>query len=333
MLPCAHLPQLTPPPQRSGHSVGRPAEHQHRSPQSSGLRQASPRSGGSRRAAPGPRQRAGVSGSAWVAWGKSRPANGVDLQAAECHEAVAAVAGVVGDGDLAPGQDLELLVERVGSDHGVGEVQAVQQRPEPGDLAGGVVDGGLGQDAPVVWSVAASRWTCLWPWWPLPRRVLPATATARRRRAGRRWQIGRWDGGSAASQAPMARSRASGVDAGQHAAHCRLAKRPPDAGQGVTAHPECGQHLAERVAGPLNRSRPGISRRPAPRPPPQPAPPPAHAVGLAGGVGRRSGRGSQAGRGTARGRAQRAHPAQGDRGLHWLRNRRCAPRRFETTRL
>jgi hypothetical protein len=82
---------------------------------------------------------------------------------------------MVGDGDLAPGQRLELLVqrglvglgdqqvggvlhgdqpvgmltlgvERIGGDHRAGQVQPLEQRLEPGDLAGGVGDVGLGQD-------------------------------------------------------------------------------------------------------------------------------------------------------------------------------------------
>jgi hypothetical protein len=82
---------------------------------------------------------------------------------------------VVGNGDLAPRQGGELVVQgglvalhdqqiggvllgdqpvgvlalgvqRVGGDHGADEVQAVQQRLELGDLVGGVVDVGLGED-------------------------------------------------------------------------------------------------------------------------------------------------------------------------------------------
>jgi hypothetical protein len=40
---------------------------------------------------------------------------------------------------------LTLGVEGVGGDDGVGEVQTLQQRPEPGDLVGGVVHVGLGR--------------------------------------------------------------------------------------------------------------------------------------------------------------------------------------------
>jgi len=108
--------------------------------------------------------------------GEVQAGDGGDLEAAELDPAVAAVAGVVCDGDIAPGQELELLVERglvalheqqvggvlvgdqpvgvlalgmqgVGGDHGVGQVQAVQQWPELGDLVGLAIDPCLAQDA------------------------------------------------------------------------------------------------------------------------------------------------------------------------------------------
>jgi hypothetical protein len=53
------------------------------------------------------------------------------------------------DGVLSGDQPLGVLalgVERVGGDHGVGEVQLVQHRPEPGDLVGGGLHVGLGED-------------------------------------------------------------------------------------------------------------------------------------------------------------------------------------------
>jgi hypothetical protein len=107
--------------------------------------------------------------------GEVQACDGGDLQAAGLDAAVAAVAGVVGDRDVAPRQGLELLVERglvtlheqqvgrvlvgdqpvgvltlgverVGRHHLPGQVQPIQQRPEPGDLVGGVVHAGLGQD-------------------------------------------------------------------------------------------------------------------------------------------------------------------------------------------
>jgi hypothetical protein len=71
-------------------------------------------------------------------------------------------------------------------------------------------------------------------WWPVPRRAVPSMATARRGK--RRGGDGPAGGGCwAASNAPMARSKASRVDAGQHAAHGRLPWWPPDAGPRVTA--------------------------------------------------------------------------------------------------
>jgi hypothetical protein len=63
--------------------------------------------------------------------------------------------------------------------------------------------------ARVVWSIIASRCTGAAPRWPLPRRVLPSMATARRgERAGGGGFAG-GGGGRAASQTPMARSSAS----------------------------------------------------------------------------------------------------------------------------
>jgi hypothetical protein len=44
---------------------------------------------------------------------KVQAGDGGDLQAADLDPAVAAVAGVVSDRDVAPGQDLELLVQRM----------------------------------------------------------------------------------------------------------------------------------------------------------------------------------------------------------------------------
>src|SRR6266540_1616460 len=95
----------------------------------------------------------------------------------------------------------------------------------------------------LVWSIAASRWTCGLPWWPLPRRVLPSTATACRHGRGGGdggggwwWLLGSQPGADGTVQRV-------GVDAGQDPAHGRLARWPPGAGQ-VAAHPERGQHLA-----------------------------------------------------------------------------------------
>jgi hypothetical protein len=159
------------------------------------------------------------------------------------------VGGVLG-GDQPVGV-LALGVERVGGDHGVGEVQLVEQRPEPGDLVGRVVDVGLDEDR-VGGVVHRGE--------QVDRRAGVVAAAAqglavdRDRpppRVGRwRWRAGRW--GRLTGQ-PGADGAVKGVrvDAGQHAAHGRLARWPPGAGQGVAAHPERGQHLAGRVAGPL----------------------------------------------------------------------------------
>jgi len=95
--------------------------------------------------------------------GEVQASDGGGLQAAELGPTMAAVAGVVGDGDLAPGQGGQLVVQgglvglddqevggvlvgdqpvgvrtlgvqRVGGQDPPGQVQAVQQRLEPGDL-------------------------------------------------------------------------------------------------------------------------------------------------------------------------------------------------------
>jgi hypothetical protein len=108
--------------------------------------------------------------------GEVQASHGGDLRPAELHAAVAAVAGVVGDRDVAPRQGSELIVEaglvslddqdvggvllgdqpfgvlalgvqRVGGDHRAGQVQPLQQRPELGDLVGLAVHPGLGEDA------------------------------------------------------------------------------------------------------------------------------------------------------------------------------------------
>jgi hypothetical protein len=103
-------------------------------------------------------------------------------------------------------------VERIGGDYGGGEVQAVQQRPEPGDLVGGVVDVGLGEDRVGGVVHRGEQVDLGLVWWPLPRRVLPSTATTRRHAArGCRWRPGgRWGGCWSVSHRPMTRSNASG---------------------------------------------------------------------------------------------------------------------------
>jgi hypothetical protein len=99
---------------------------------------------------------------------------------------------------------LTLGVQRIGSDHGVGEVQLLQQRPEPGDLVGRAVDVGLGQDpgggvvhrrqqvhlhSAVVAAAAQGLAVDLDP--------LPPRRPDRRRRLGGRWG-GRWSTATAA---------------------------------------------------------------------------------------------------------------------------------------
>ena len=80
---------------------------------------------------------------------------------------------------------LALGVQGVGGQDLPGKVQALQQRLEPGDLVGGGgVHLGLGQDGTAAVVHGASRCTGAVWWWPLPRRVLPSTATACRH-AGR----------------------------------------------------------------------------------------------------------------------------------------------------
>jgi hypothetical protein len=123
-----------------------------------------------------------------------------------------------------------LGVQGVGGDHGGGEVQAVQQRPEPRDLVGGVVHVGLAQDAaagvvhrgqqvhprPAVVAAPAQGLAV--------DRDRPPWRAARRSRA--RWWV---LGGQPCADGAVQRVR---VDAGQHAAHGRLGWWPPGAGRG-----------------------------------------------------------------------------------------------------
>jgi len=172
--------------------------------------------------------------------GEVQAGNGGDLQAAGLDPAVAAVAGVVGDRDLAPGQSLELLVqgglvglddrqvggvldagqpvgvltlgvEGVGGDDSPGQVQRLQQRLEAGDLVGVWSTSVWPRIPPVAWSIAASRWTCGLGW-PLPRRVLPSTATACRHatRVGGGGRVVGEGGCCSVSHRPMTWSSASG---------------------------------------------------------------------------------------------------------------------------
>ena len=205
---------------------------------------------------------------------------------------------------------LALGVHRVGSHHGGGQVQAVQQRPEPGDLVGLGSTSVWARTARLVWSMTASRCTCGPPWWPLPRRVLPSTATARRgeRAAGGGFAGG--GGGRAASQAPMARSRASAsmrastrrtvASPGGRQAPVRGSRRTPSAastwqGASLAHSPIAARELAPATtaATATASTAPSVCRRPR----------------RCRGSG--SGRGSRAGHGTARVPARRARPAGG----------------------
>jgi hypothetical protein len=107
--------------------------------------------------------------------GEVQASHGGDLQAADLGPAVAAVAGLVSDGDVAPGEAGELVVqrglvgldeqqvggvldgdqpvgmlalgvERIGGGHPSGQVQPVQQGTEPGDLVGLAVYVDLAED-------------------------------------------------------------------------------------------------------------------------------------------------------------------------------------------
>ena len=119
--------------------------------------------------------------------------------------------------------------------------------------------------ARVVWSIAASRCTCGLAWWPLPRRVLPSTATARRPARCRRrpgggggcWPASqrRWPGparqgrrgparGARSPRRVAARRRSTGGGAprARPAPAGRVSGPLADRGQG----PGAGQHRAGR---------------------------------------------------------------------------------------
>ena len=144
---------------------------------------------------------------------------------------------------------LALGVERVRRHHLPGQVQALQQWPELGDLVGLAVHLGLGQDpaggvvhrrqqvhlrAGVV--AAAAQGLAV-------DRDRPPRRAARRSRP-LRWVLVDQPGADGAVQRV-------GVDAGQHAAHGRLPGRPEGAGQRVTARPERGQDRPRRIRRPL----------------------------------------------------------------------------------
>jgi hypothetical protein len=212
--------------------------------------------------------------------GEVQASDGGDLEAADLQACVPAVAGVVLGWDAAPGQGGELVVqgglvalddeqvggvlggdqplgvltlgvERVSGHHPTGKVQPVQQRPEPGDLVGGVVDTGLAQDRQGgvvhrgeqvdlrIGVVAAAA---------------QGLAVDRDRPPGRpgcRWRPGgRW--GWLVGQPPadhlVQRVR---VDARQDAADGGLGGWPIDPAQRVAARPERGQDRLGRVGCPF----------------------------------------------------------------------------------
>jgi hypothetical protein len=161
--------------------------------------------------------------------------------------------------------------------------------------------------ARLVWSITASKWTGDLGWWPLPRRVLPSTATARRgwapaaagsvaagRPARRRWR----GPGRRGRRRPARGARSPR----------RVSARRPSTGGGA---PPARPGRARARPRPTRRSRPGTWPPPARRPPPRPAPRPACAAGRVAVWGRRAGRGDRADLGTGRVPAQRARPAAG----------------------
>jgi hypothetical protein len=85
-----------------------------------------------------------------------------------------------------------LGVQCIGGDHHAGQVQAgqgVDQRRERGDLVGLALDVDLARTTRVCWSITASRCRAgsLPPSWSVrrePRKVLPSTASTRRRPSG-----------------------------------------------------------------------------------------------------------------------------------------------------
>jgi hypothetical protein len=201
---------------------------------------------------------------------------------------VAPVADVVCDGDVAPGQGGQLVVqgglvglddqhirgvlvgdqpvgllalgmERVGGDDPPGQVQPLQQGPEPGDLVGGGLHVGLTQDRTGgvvhhreqldlrVGVVAAAAQGLA-----IDRDRLPPRHPGCRRRPGGWW--GRLVGQPGADDLVQR----VGVDAGQHAAHGGLGGRSPSAGQRVAACPERGQDRPGRVSYPFTDRGQGL---------------------------------------------------------------------------
>jgi hypothetical protein len=211
--------------------------------------------------------------------GEVQAGDGGCLQAADLGTTVAAVAGVVGNGELLPGQELELVVQRglvafddqqvggvlvgdqpvgvltlgvhgVGGDDPSGQVQVFQQRPEPGDLIGLGVDVDLSQDGTT--GVLHRRQQ-------VHRGGVVVAAAAQGLAvdgdclppwAGGWWRGGWWwlVPGSPGTDGTVQRV---GVDAAQHTADGGLVGWPGGAGPGVAAYPERGQDRAGRISGPL----------------------------------------------------------------------------------
>jgi hypothetical protein len=152
--------------------------------------------------------------------------------------------------------------------------------------------------ARLVWSITASRWTRAAPWWPLPRRVLPSTATAGQPTglpvaAG--WSVPVAAGRPATGRARHPRrQRRHGPAPDARWPHLVAARRLSRGHGAPPARP--GQGMVRRR--PTHRWLPRTSPRPAPRTPRRRAHRPVDGVGLAAAWGRAHQRDSRAGRGT-----------------------------------
>jgi hypothetical protein len=272
--------------------------------------------------------------------GEVQASHGGDLQLAKLHAAVAAVAGVVGDRDVAPGQGGQLVVQGglvglddqdvggvlsvdqpvgvlalgvhgVGGHHPSGKVQALQQGPELGDLVAGGVHVGLGQDRTAGVVHRGEQ---------VDRRALVVAAAAQGLAVDRDpCRHGRGVGGGGglaaggcwlASQAPIARSSASAsmrartrrtvASPGGLKARVRRSRRTPSAASTWPGASAAHSPIAARELAPVSTATT------------------ATASTVANACrrprrwrGRRSGRGGRAGHGTARVPARRVGPPDG----------------------